>query len=218
MSKIVDIKGYYNHFDEYRFDEKHMWEGRIILEDDGWFEGVSRDSIDIVGQDDLIFGVYHEGKVIELLKIEVNNTLGPYVYRVITNEKGYAGTISSLSLFGESPCGVSYIVTGEKAKLKNKCFNVSKNINEKTQDIKDRVEKFTIDNADCIHLYANTKVIRESLTKYVLDRYEGQKFTKGEIEGIVEPVKDIVIEKTISRVKTLTKELELKFKNDDMPF
>lgn len=40
MGKLNDIKGYWNMSGGWDFNDNDMWEGRIILEEDGWFEGI----------------------------------------------------------------------------------------------------------------------------------------------------------------------------------
>ena len=38
MSKLYDIKGYFDSSYEYQFNDRDMWEGKILVEDDGWFD------------------------------------------------------------------------------------------------------------------------------------------------------------------------------------
>ena len=40
MAKLIDIKGYWNMANDWTFDEKNVWQGQILLQEDGWFEGV----------------------------------------------------------------------------------------------------------------------------------------------------------------------------------
>ena len=69
MSKLVDIKGYWNMSGGYDFNDNDMWEGKLLLEDDGWFEGIVNDPTSPYTGDRMVFGIYHPTKIIELLNI-----------------------------------------------------------------------------------------------------------------------------------------------------
>ena len=67
MSKLVDIKGYWNEFNikDYinkscgnDFNDNDMWEGKLLLEDDGWFEGIVVDPFSSYIENRFVFGIY----------------------------------------------------------------------------------------------------------------------------------------------------------------
>ena len=40
MKEVQDVKGYFNIFGEYEFDNESIFEGKILLDKNGWFEGI----------------------------------------------------------------------------------------------------------------------------------------------------------------------------------
>ena len=56
MAKLMDIKGYWDMSYGYDFNDNDMWEGKILLDDDGWFEGTVVDPNSSYTEDRFIFG------------------------------------------------------------------------------------------------------------------------------------------------------------------
>lgn len=65
----MDIKGYWNMFYGYDFNDRDMWEGQILLSDVGWFEGIVVDPNSFYTEDRFIFGVYYPGKVVNYFSL-----------------------------------------------------------------------------------------------------------------------------------------------------
>ena len=122
MSKLVDIKGYWNMSGGYDFNDTDMWEGKLLLEDDGWFEGIVNDPSSPYTGDRFVFGIYHPAKIIELLKVSPSNVSDPFVFRGQRDAKGYDGDFSVLGFFGEQYCGVSHLITQHVDYLKEKNY------------------------------------------------------------------------------------------------
>ena len=59
MAKLMDIKGYWDMSGSFNFNDNDMWEGKILLNDDGWFEGIVVDPNSSYTEDRFIFGVYY---------------------------------------------------------------------------------------------------------------------------------------------------------------
>ena len=57
MTKLMDIKGYWNMSGSFEFNDNDMWEGKILLDEDGWFEGIVVDPNSSYTEDRCIFGV-----------------------------------------------------------------------------------------------------------------------------------------------------------------
>ena len=93
MSMLKDIKGYWNVGYSYDFNDVNMWEGQILLEEDGWFEGIVVDPKSSYTEDRFIFGVYHPDKVIELFKLTPINISSFFVFHGKKSEKGYDGDL-----------------------------------------------------------------------------------------------------------------------------
>ena len=111
MSKLMNIKGYWNMSGGYDFNNNDMWEGKLLLEDDGWFEGIVFDPNSPYIGDRMIFGIYHPDKVIELIKVSPANVSDPFVFRGQKDGDVYEGEFSVLGLFGEHYCGMNRMVT-----------------------------------------------------------------------------------------------------------
>ena len=111
MAKLNDIKGYWDTSYGCDFNYNDMWEGKILLEEDGWFEGIVVDPNSFYKKDRFIFGVYYPNKVIELFKCTPIDVSAPFVFHGTRDVTGYDGTFESIGLLGSTPCGVSRIIT-----------------------------------------------------------------------------------------------------------
>ena len=113
-----------------------MWEGKFLLEDDGWFEGVVKDPSSISYPDDrFIFGVYHPGKVIELFKWTPTSISSPFVFYGKKDAKGYDGRLEVIEIFGTMPFGASRIVTQEAQDVKDAS-------DEEVNGVKARIDRY----------------------------------------------------------------------------
>ena len=137
MSKLVDIKGYWNMSGGYDFNDNDMWEGKLLLEDDGWFEGIVNDPTSPYTGDRMVFGIYHPTKVIELLKISPANVSDPFVFRGQRDAKGYEGQFEAIGLFGATPCGVSHIIT-QDAELNRG------NVDLEVQELQSKIKRYKV--------------------------------------------------------------------------
>ena len=218
MSKLVDIKGYWNMSGGYDFNDNDMWKGKLLLEDDGWFEGIVNDPTSPYTGDRMVFGIYHPTKAIELLKISPANVSDPFVFRGQRDAKGYEGDFSVLGFFGEQRCGVSHLITQHVDYLKEKNYPevADRDIEAEKEELAKRIATFK-QNDDFADLYENTIGMRANLSEYVLRRYNGNTFTTEQIEAFLEPVNDKVEEATNNAVKKLVKEMNPN-NFDDLPF
>lgn len=111
MKKLIDIKGYWNTSFDWNLNDKDMWEGQILLEEDGWFEGIVKDPYSQYTGDRFIFGIYHPEKVIDLYKYAPEDVSSPFRFHGDRDVKGYDGVFSVYGLFGETPYGNCHIIT-----------------------------------------------------------------------------------------------------------
>ncbi len=220
MSKLVDIKGYWNDSYENDFTDNDMWEGKLLLEDDGWFEGIVNDPTSPYTGDRMVFGIYHPTKIIELLKVSPANVSDPFVFRGQRDAKGYEGDFSELGFFGEQYCGVSHLITQHVDYLKENNYPevANRDIEAEKEELAKRIATFK-QNDDFAELYENTSGIRSNLSEYVLRKYNGETFTKEQVEAFLEPVSDKVEEATNNAVKKLVKEMKPTNydNNDELP-
>ena len=213
MSKLIDIKGYWNMDYSEDFNCQDMWEGQILLEEDGWFEGIVLDSNNTNKKDRFIFGVYFPEKVIRLFKLIPLN-----VFDATKNYKGYVGEVKTIGLFGTMPCGSSYIDTQERLEIKQ-------NIKEDKQLLEARIQNYknTMMDKTGKEFYENSIAIRKTLTQVILRNYEGRGFTKSELEELrkeFEPVNERVCQSNRNAVQKLVREIPKDTFEDDeeLPF
>lgn len=220
MGKLNDIKGYWNMSGGCDFNDNDMWEGKIILEEDGWFEGIVQDPNSPYTGDRMVFGIYHPTKVIELLKVAPMEVSDPFIFRGKRDAKGYDGNFSAIGLIGEMPLGVSHIITQDVEHLVEigDLIGKDRNIESEKEDLLKRLEAFKeVDSFK--DLYENTLAMRTQMSEIILRNYVGVGFSKEEQEtvmSVVQPINDRVEKATVEEVKRLVK---TNFETDeDLPF
>lgn len=218
MSKLNDIKGYWDMSYNYNFNDNDMWEGKILLEDDGWFEGIVVDPNSSYKEDRFIFGVYHQGKIIELFKFTPIDVSAPFVFHGTRDAKGYDGQFETIGLFGSMPCGVSHLIT-QDAEL------VRGNVDSEKAELEAKIQRYKNSIMDEVgkEFYNNSIAMRNSMCQIILRNYEGRGFSSEESQKIMEecqPVNDRVMDATEQEVKRLVKKMpkDLFDNDDDLPF
>lgn len=211
MTRLIDIKGFWDMYGrDDHFNDRDMWNGKILLYDDGWFEGIANDLNSPYKGDRMIFGIYHPGKVIELLKVSPLKVSDPFVFSAKHDDYKYFGTFSVLSLFGgKILCGTTLMFTQDVQLLKDdeNSKYADRNIEEEKKDLEKRLVIFK-ENNDFPELYENTLGMRPNLSEYILRRYNGEKFTKEQCEELLEPVHDKVEEDTKKAFKKLIRNMQ----------
>ena len=210
MSKLLDINGYWNMANVYDFNERDMWRGKLLLEEkDGWFEGIVNDPTSPYTGDRMVFGIYHPTKIIELLKISPANISDPLIFRCRRDAKGYDGDFSVLGWSGERHCGVSHLITQHVEYLKENNYPevADRDIEAEKKELAERIASFKQNN-DFAELYENTLGMRSNLSEYVLRKYNGEAFTRKQVEAFLEPVSDKVEKDTGNAVKQLVRKTQ----------
>lgn len=218
MAKLMDIKGYWDMSGRYDFNDNDMWEGKILLDDDGWFEGIVVDSNSSYTEDRFIFGVYYPEKVIELFKFTPISVSAPFVFYGKRDAKGYDGEFETIGLFGAMPCGVSHIIT-------QYAESVRENTEVETDELEKRIQRYkqSIMDETGKEFYNNSIAMRNSMCQIILRNFEGRGFTSEELQQIMEecqPVNDRVMIATEEEAKRLVKKMpkNLFEDDDDLPF
>jgi len=197
MEKIHNIKGYWDATYTNSFNETNMWEGQIILEEDGWFEGIVRDPNSGYTQDRFVCGVYHPSKVIELYKFAPSSVSSPFVFHGKKEKNGYNGEFEIIGLLGPTPYGVCNINTEE----------ITENLELQTAELKSRIQTYK-DNMEyeTSEFYTNSIAMRNSLIQIILRNYEGKTFTEEEAKRIMDeclPVNERIIKATEEEARQL---------------
>ncbi len=170
MSRLMDIKGYWNEHSP-NFNEMDMWEGKLLLDDNGWFEGIVRDSNSSYTGDRMIFGTYYPTAAIELLKVSPPNVSDPFVFRGNRDAKGYDGEFSVLGIWGEIPFGVSHIITQDVELAKDNGYtDDDRDIDKEIVELLEKIAAFKAKGYNR-ELYENTLAAKEQIAKVVLARY-----------------------------------------------
>ena len=165
MPKLLNIKGYWTENSISDFNEYDIWEGKMILQDDGWFEGIARDPNDRTYTGDrFIFGVYYPGKTIELFKFCPLAINSPFVYHADTNGEDYSGDTQVLGETDLFPFGKSLIKASEFTSEMGNIDEVKKDLEEDIAEYK----KWKMDAESVRVFYERIHKIRGSIGKLCL--------------------------------------------------
>lgn len=217
MKKLIDIKCYWNKTFDFNMNDKDTWEGQILLEEDGWFEGIVNDPYSQYKGYRFIFGIYHPEKVIELYKYAPEEISKPLKFHGDRDAKGYDGEFSIIGLFGEQPYGNCHIITQYSELARN-------NIQEEVSSLEAKIKywKDYIMYCDCKLFYDNTIAMRRVLSEIILKNHNGETFTDEEIGKIKEefyPIQNKIIRSTVKEIKQLAKRMPFDFNCDEeLPF
>lgn len=217
MAKLNDIKGYWTRGD-YNFNDKDMWEGKILLHEDGWFEGIVVDPHSSYTEDRFIFGVYHPDKVIELFKLTPLTVSSPFVFHGSRDAKGYDGVFEIIGLLGATPYGVSHIITQDAEMVRG-------NVDDEINTLEARIQRYkdSIMDETCTEFYNGYVAIRKHFPEIILRNYEGRGFTTEETQNMMEDlalVNERTIQRTEEEVKKIVKQMpkDLFGEDDELPF
>ncbi len=115
-SEVVQIMCFWNTNND-AFSKEGVYKSQVILYEDGWFEGITKDPLTIEKSESFIFGVYLTTKVIEgtiLFSLKENK---PFVFEGTKDAKGYTGHFHERGLTKPKLSGDSYVITSlEEAK------------------------------------------------------------------------------------------------------
>lgn len=169
MAKLMDIKGYYNMAYGRDFNDKDMWEGQILLQGDGWFEGIVVDPNSSYKEDRFVFGVYHPDKIIELFKFAPFSVSAPLLFHGEREAKGYEGNFEKMELLNTVSCGSSHIIT-------QYVETVRQGVEEESQKLEERIQRFKdiIMDGPGKTIYENIIDMRSVLVQLVLRNYKGK--------------------------------------------
>lgn len=213
MEKLNDIAGYWDMSGNYKFNDTNMWEGKILLDESGWFEGIVKDPNSTYTGPRLVFGIYHPEKIIELLKIAPKNVSDPFIFRGTRDAKGYDGTFSVIGPFREVKMGVAHIITQDAEEL----HDPTRDIVQEKQELKEQIEAFS-QTSDYKELHENTKKIRDSLSQIILHNYQKRGFTRTQAQQInneIRPINQYVQQKQQEAAKQYVKTRQEKKSSDE---
>jgi hypothetical protein len=119
MTQLYGIKGSWNPEGNMEFNKYDTWSGKILLESDGWFEGIVRDFDD--SNDSFVFGVHIPHRGIELHKISSSTTDKPLLFHgllktsedILISDEKYEGSFEEDNRFERKFLGSSMIESEE---------------------------------------------------------------------------------------------------------
>ncbi len=199
MTKLMNIKGNWNMDYSRNFNDKDMFEGQILLQDDGWFEGIVVNPNIPHKEDAFIFGFYYPEKIIKLFKFTPLSISYPFIFYGKKDSNGYEGKFETINLlFQKKLCGNSRIMTQY---LKT----VERENDEESQKLMFKIEryKYSVMDEICEEYYEDSICMRKIMTESVLKNSEESKFHQEEFE----PTNNIVKPSTEEKVKKLVKKV-----------
>ena len=104
---LTGIKGYWNSEYLFDFNDDNMYEGKILVDDDGWVEGIVTFSN---GTDKFVFGTYCPGESIKLFYISSDYVNHPVMFYGTNDVEGYDGKLEMIDGSEFVHCGVSHVL------------------------------------------------------------------------------------------------------------
>lgn len=152
MERYFELTGYWNLVGEYNFTEQRKWQGQIVLNEDGWFEGIAHDLDSSKNTYRMIFGRYNEEDGIYLYKMAPRTLCEPQIISGTKTKDGLDGEIIALSFRGATSIGVSRIITKEIDKEE-----IPDDFYEQIEEAKERTESTEFYNL----LYSKTNANKQ---------------------------------------------------------
>lgn len=140
MAKLLDISGLWIWPDGDDFEENNIWQGHILLEEDGWFEGIVVNTNSSYKEDKFVYGFYTPEKYIELFKIVPSKVGSNFVYYGSKDAMGYGGHYEAFGSFGFIACGNSYLFIRDTQLSRSYPFAIN--------DLKMRIKNYKKQNMD----------------------------------------------------------------------
>ncbi len=164
--KLMNIKGYWDSSYKSNFNEQNIWEGEILLQEDGWFEGIVNNPNSSYVENRFIFGIYLQDKAIELFKMTPINIGLPLNYRVTKSNFGYDGIIEQVGYYTSTRFATSHIIT-EDSNLNLVNYNKAK------EKLGNKIEAWKNDIMDNVtkSFYENTKSRKQVLFAIAAKNY-----------------------------------------------
>jgi hypothetical protein len=173
----MDVNGYWNMPDKNK--KWDLWKGQIILSDDGWFEGVVNDlnSSSYKG-DRFVFGIYEDGKYVELYKLSPKFVSLPLMFHGENYKDGYYGLFDRVETTHSDVMGYTRIDFKDLGEVED-----SDRVN-----LINRIEDYKIENiingSDNFYEIINNSKVQ---LKQVLDnQYKDNSYTIDKLEGIAD--------------------------------
>jgi hypothetical protein len=164
----MDIQGYWNTSGTYDWNDRDMWTGQLLLEEDGWFEGLVVNPYSSYQEHRFIFGVYYPAKRIELYKCAPIGVSSPLVFHGKRDAKGYDGPFEAIGILeGSIPSGISHIITQYVEPVRD-------SVEEETISLENQIQDYKERRMDAINQeFYDTKVaMRKQLCETILRNME----------------------------------------------
>ena len=190
MKKLFDVSCKY-HIDDGR--HTGIFNGGCILHEDGWFEGIIKDSSETYDGDSFVFGAYIPGKSIELYKLSPITLTNPIVFHGDKARTDYIGDLEVIGLTGPIFSGDTTIKTIDN--------DYNKNVTDVIQGYIDAYKEKMDDT--CALFYNRYLEIRKAFCEIFKRNAEGRGFTDSEVYELIqvlEPMNQSVMNDTIEEL------------------
>ena len=186
MPILYNVRGYWRENRGTNFKSKDYWDGKMLLQDDGWFEGIAHDPESSYTGDRFIFGVCHETDIMEIYKFCPLAIASPFVYSISRRDDALRGDVfwlrdQHLYPFGDALISRSQ-VDPERVDVNSEIKELEESIEEYKDEKLDEPLQVCYDRIkelkDCI---IKLRVIRE---KGHLISFEDSKELFGKFESV----------------------------------
>ena len=171
MGKLIDIKIYHNSSLNHHIDN-NRWEGKIILEEDNWFEGIVKENNDCDSEDNLIMGIYNPNSDIELFLFSPKFDKNVFLFRAKRDTKNYSGELLMLTNDGEHYLGTNNIITSdiEYHTLENNNVDNNQNITLAKTELLRNIKTFK--EFPVYHSFYKNTILKKYLSQTIVSRYD----------------------------------------------
>ena len=161
MPILYNVRGYWRENRGTNFKSKDYWDGKMLLQDDGWFEGIAHDPESSYTGDRFIFGVCHEAGIMEIYKFCPLAIASPFVYSISRRDDALRGDVFWLRDQHLYPFGDALISRSQVDPERVDVNSEIKELEESIEEYKD-VENFS----DFVSRYYSYSEVNPELVKY----------------------------------------------------
>lgn len=121
------------------------FEGKLLVDEEGWFEGIVKNPYDVEKKDEFIFGVCHDNIAIELIKIGDAKEIDPVLYVCYREDNSHIlnGEFMLLSSFNSETYGRSFMNFDRANYYDN---NNTRNVGKEIEELQESINNFKNDN------------------------------------------------------------------------
>lgn len=169
MERLKNITVFWNLDDKRGLEDNDMFQGTILVGDDGWFEGVVYNASSDA-ELKMVYGVYHSDIAMELVRVDEKSN--PVIFRASNSSSGYyKGDVFADTLTGEVMCGDTRIVT-QDVNHYGSYEEAKRYLAEEKRDLERVLSQISI-SKEAKESYELAYTLREQISANLLENYFG---------------------------------------------